>query len=74
MAFLLGENTTATAASTPATPASRRLGWIDLALLALILGSLVALLALGIDLPQAIAIVGVAGIVTAEVRRRLTQP
>ncbi|QLH19286.1 hypothetical protein [Streptomyces sp. Rer75] len=50
-----------------------RLSWIDVVLLVVVLGALVALLALGMDLPEAMAVVGVAGLVSAEMRRRFTQ-
>ncbi|MFI0820777.1 hypothetical protein ACH4TX_32230 [Streptomyces sp. NPDC021098] len=42
-------------------------------LLVVVLGALVALLALGIDLPEAVTVVGVAGLVSVEMRRRFTQ-
>ncbi|MEU5646654.1 hypothetical protein [Streptomyces milbemycinicus] len=47
--------------------------WIDVVLLVVVLGALVTLLALGTDLPEAVAVVGVAGLVSAEMRRRFTQ-
>ncbi|MBO8189202.1 hypothetical protein [Streptomyces spirodelae] len=71
MAFLLGEDTASASASTE-TP-SRRLSWIDVALMALVLGALTVLLAVGVELPQALTIVGAAGLVTVELRRRLSQ-
>ncbi|MGW5818049.1 DUF202 domain-containing protein [Streptomyces noursei] len=60
--------------SQPEPAAQRtRLSWVDLALLVVVLGSLVALLKLGLDLERSVAIVGIAGIVSGEVRRRFTQ-
>ena len=83
MAFLLGEDTTSTTSTTLGTtsttgtpssePPSRRLSWADLALLTLVLGVLTVLLVVGVGLPQALAIVGAGGLVTVELRRRLSQ-
>ncbi|MFE6777543.1 hypothetical protein [Streptomyces sp. NPDC057702] len=50
-----------------------RLSWIDLVLLVVVLGALVTLLALGVALAEAVAVVGVAGLVTAEMRRRFSE-
>ncbi|MFG2631995.1 hypothetical protein [Streptomyces sp. NPDC048473] len=55
----------------PSRPASR-LSWPDLTLLTVVLGSLVALLACGVGLQESITIVGVAGLISAELRRRIT--
>ncbi|MFI2032304.1 hypothetical protein [Streptomyces buecherae] len=61
--------------TTPSESAAQRsrLSWMDLVLLVVVLGALVALLALGTALPEAVAVVGVGGLVTAEVRRRLSE-
>ncbi|MBE9499801.1 hypothetical protein IHE61_21500 [Streptomyces sp. GKU 257-1] len=72
MAFLLGEDTASSTSASTEAP-SRRLSWIDVALLALVLGTLTVLLAIGVELPKALAIVGGAGLVTVELRRRLSQ-
>lgn len=56
------------------SPSHRSAGasWVDVLLLIVVLASLVGLLAFGIELPQALAIVGVGGLMTAELRRRLS--
>ncbi|MFB7957127.1 hypothetical protein [Streptomyces sp. NPDC056045] len=55
----------------PSAPGSR-LSWVDLALLTVVLGSLVALLACGVGVQESITIVGAAGLISAELRRRIT--
>lgn len=67
----LPENS-ASSQSQPSAPRSG-LSWIDVVLLVVVLGALVTLLALGTELPQAVAIVGVGGLVSAEMRRRFSQ-
>lgn len=54
----------------PSRPESR-LAWTDLALLTVVLGSLIALLACGVELQQSLTIVGAAGLISAELRRRI---
>ncbi|MFH9229040.1 hypothetical protein [Streptomyces lydicus] len=39
----------------------------------MVLSSLVTLLAVGVKLPEAVTTVGIAGLVSAELRRRFTQ-
>ncbi|MFC9227384.1 hypothetical protein ACFTZI_00040 [Streptomyces decoyicus] len=75
MSLILPENSgTAQPPSQPEPSGSRsRLSWVDLILLVVVLGSLVTLLTQGVKLPEAVAIVGIAGLVTAELRRRFTQ-
>ncbi|MER5631531.1 hypothetical protein [Streptomyces nitrosporeus] len=69
MSLILPEN--ASAQPEPSRP-SPRLTWTDLALLTVVLGSLVVLLVCGVELPESVAIVGVAGLISAELRRRIT--
>ncbi|MFF1505537.1 hypothetical protein ACFVZR_38315 [Streptomyces sp. NPDC058316] len=59
----------------PAPEPSRtasRLSWPDLALLTVVLGSLVALLVCGAGLQESVTLVGAAGLISAELRRRIT--
>ncbi|MGW5442737.1 hypothetical protein [Streptomyces asiaticus] len=70
MSLILPENPGTSSQPEPSAP---RLSWIDVVLLVVVLGALVTLLALGTDLPEAVAVVGVAGLVSAEMRRRFTQ-
>ncbi len=72
MSLILPENPGTSSQPEPSAPRSR-LSWIDVVLLVVVLGALVTLLALGTDLPEAVAVVGVAGLVSAEMRRRFTQ-
>ncbi|MFF3735515.1 hypothetical protein ACFYXM_35965 [Streptomyces sp. NPDC002476] len=78
MSLILPENISAQPEPTrpgsqpaPSTPGSR-LSWTDLGLLTVVLGSLVALLACGVGLQESVAVVGVAGLISAELRRRIT--
>ncbi|MER6503705.1 hypothetical protein ABT218_31250 [Streptomyces sp. NPDC001455] len=78
MSLILPENTSAQPDPTrsggqpaPSTPDSR-LSWTDLALLTVVLGSLVALLAFGVGLQESVTVVGIAGLISAELRRRIT--
>ncbi|MFE9334897.1 hypothetical protein [Streptomyces sp. NPDC006925] len=48
------------------------MSWTDLLLLVVVLATLVGLLACGIELAQALTVVGVAGLLTGELRRRLS--
>ncbi|GAA0452580.1 hypothetical protein [Streptomyces olivaceiscleroticus] len=74
MSLILPDHSGSSQTAQPQPPASRpRLSWIDLVLLVVVLGALVVLLALGTKLPEAVAIVGLAGLVTVEIRRRITQ-
>lgn len=56
----------------PPEPGSRRFGWVDLALLAVVLSALVILLACGTGVQESVTVVGAAGLITAELRRRIT--
>ncbi|KPC61253.1 hypothetical protein [Streptomyces chattanoogensis] len=71
MSLILPENS-GTSQPEPAGTRSR-LSWVDLVLLVVVLGALIALLACGVKLPEAVTIVGIAGLVSAELRRRFTQ-
>ncbi|MFC6064390.1 hypothetical protein [Streptomyces ochraceiscleroticus] len=74
MSLILPDHSGTSQTAQPEPPAQHsRLSWIDLVLLVVVLGALVALLALGTEFPEAIAIVGVAALVTVEIRRRITQ-
>lgn len=58
---------------TPSARSTRNgLSWIDLLLLVVVLGALVTLLACDVELAHAVTIVGVGGLLTAELRRRLS--
>lgn len=60
---------------TPSAMSSSRtsgVSWVDLLLLVVVLGTLATLLVCGVELAQAITIVGVAGLLTVELRRRLS--
>jgi hypothetical protein len=78
LSLILPENTSAQ--PEPSQPGNQpessrsasRLSWTDLALLTVVLGSLVALLACGVGLQESITIMGVAGLISAELRRRIT--
>ncbi|MFD7868112.1 hypothetical protein [Streptomyces sp. NPDC059783] len=78
MSLILPDNTPAQ--PEPSQPGSQpvpsrpepRLNWTDLALLTVVLGSLVALLLCGVGLQESITIVGTAGLISAELRRRIT--
>lgn len=61
----------------PGQPGTRRAtstaaALFPLLLLLIVLGALVALLVKGIELPEAITIIGVSGLLTVELRKRLT--
>ncbi|MFJ2590858.1 hypothetical protein [Streptomyces sp. NPDC087538] len=78
MSLILPENISAQPEPThpgsqpePSAPASR-LSWIDLALLTVVLGALIALLACGVGVQESVTIVGAAGLISAELRRRIT--
>lgn len=78
MSLILPENTSAQPEPSqpgghpePARPAPH-LAWTDLALLTVVLGSLVAFLACGKGMQESMTIVGVGGLLTAELRRRIT--
>lgn len=73
MSLILPENSSAPQPE-EGTPAPRtRLSWIDVVLLVVVLGALVVLLRSGMGLPEALAIVGAGGILSAELRRRISQ-
>ncbi|WP_327700483.1 hypothetical protein OG530_40915 [Streptomyces decoyicus] len=75
MSLILPENSGSSQPSSQSEPAGSRSGlsWVDLILLVVVLGSLMTLLAVGVKLPEAVTIVGIAGLVSAELRRRFTQ-
>ncbi|MFE3775774.1 hypothetical protein [Streptomyces sp. NPDC059122] len=73
MSLVLPENPDASQPQSKPPAPRAHLSWVDLVLLVVVLGSLVGLLALGIDLKSAVAVVGIAGAVSVELRRRLTQ-
>lgn len=59
--------------SSPPRAKAPGLSWIDLLLLVVVLGALVTLRAVAdMSLPQAIAIVGAGGLLSVELRRRLS--
>ncbi|MFF8423363.1 hypothetical protein [Streptomyces sp. NPDC015680] len=78
MSLILPENTSAEPEPSqpgtepePSGPGSR-LSWIDLALLTVVLGALIALLACGVGVQESVTIVGAAGLISTELRRRIT--
>lgn len=72
MSLILPENS-GTSSEPEASGPGSRLSWTDLALLVVVLGSLVALLLCGVGAQEAVTIVGAAGLVSAELRRRFTR-
>lgn len=74
MSLLLPDETlSAPTESANDAPARRRITWIDVAILALVLGTLGILSVLGgMSLSQAAMTVGVGGGLTVELRRRLS--
>ncbi|MFF0509109.1 hypothetical protein ACFYUH_36765 [Streptomyces fimicarius] len=77
MSLILPENISAQ--PEPTQPGSRPdpdpgspFGWVDLALLAVVLSALVVLLACGTGVQESVTVVGAAGLITAELRRRIT--
>ncbi|MEU5157755.1 MULTISPECIES: hypothetical protein [Actinomycetes] len=73
MSLVLAKNSDASQPQSEPPAPRPRLSWVDLVLLVVVLGSLVTLLALGIDLERSVAVVSVAGVVSVELRRRFTQ-
>lgn len=72
MTLLLPEDSASTDKKRGTTARSAGFSWIDLVLLVVVLAALISLLAFGVALPQALTIVGVGGLMTAELRRRLS--
>ncbi|NSC20005.1 hypothetical protein FM076_01800 [Streptomyces albus subsp. chlorinus] len=70
MALLTPEDTGNSSSASPSPLPT----WGDLVLLALVLTALIVLLLAGVELPQALAVVGAAGLITAEIRQRLSRP